>query len=55
MTLVITANLTFCLERTKSKMQNIENISDSGSGIENQSEEIRDMLNPAITISKDDF
>jgi serine/threonine protein kinase len=36
-------------------MQNIENMSDNGSNMDNQSEEIRDMLNPAITISKDDF
>ena len=30
-------------------------MSDSATGIENNPDEIRDILNPAITISKDDF
>ena len=47
--------LTLSIERTKSKMQNIEALSESASGADNITDEIRDILNPAITISKDDF
>ena len=32
-----------------------DHMSDSATGIENNPDEIRDILNPAITISKDDF
>ena len=43
------------IERTKSKMQNIDILSESATGGDNNLDEIRDILNPAITISKDDF
>ena len=43
------------IERTKSKMQNIDILSESATGGDNNTDEIRDILNPAITISKDDF
>ncbi len=43
------------IERTKSKMQNIDVLSESATGGDNNLDEIRDILNPAITISKDDF
>ncbi len=47
--------LTTSIERTKSKMQNIDILSESATGGDNNPDEIRDILNPAITISKDDF
>ena len=47
--------LTTWIERTKSKMQNIDILSESATGGDNNPDEIRDILNPAITISKDDF
>ena len=47
--------ITISLERTKSKMQNIDILSESATGGDNNNDEIRDILNPAITISKDDF
>ena len=43
-------------KRTKSKMQiGGDLMSESATGADNNPDEIRDILNPAITISKDDF